>query len=749
MSETEKPAKGALMNFVELALSQRESIRTERGQRKIPLESAVLTEKALELIETARSQRIAPPAAAEEDSRWERHTEGSARLIVALREEIVASGFVSRLETAREALAERLADLLCKESEDGTAASLAGGSALLWADESGELRARATRGIEEEAGVAGAGDEREPILGAYLLDTRATLPDSAEGQENRMFREHFATGSRLLLDSPKVKEAIKRLHREAIGLPAISKAAPKGEMGSNEAFARIFFGRSRIPEEFGGSRYRYLKSSATSGLEADLAKEAGSAWNDIVEYGRMMGRMRSQALDLALGKASERLSRVVAKSDAIETLMALRLADPTPGGRSLSEIAEASRRRELAERSKRIASEAPGIGAFCLLASRLLGLEVGDSLTGQVKAELKREGLVTEGGWKKLAEALREGSSEKAEDLIGPATRRALQKKDAAPMARREEAGREALLSELKGPLAAFSLAATAGVEAKVALGLIDALGKAGRADEAAFRSLMGVGLPQRQVATPEQAKAFVMEWEAKEARKGTVCAGLIRRAAAAGAPTALSEWGLCWDWLTRAEEGSWSGLPEKPDWALLMSRQRQWHEMMLARQRGDKEKLAWAPAAGKIDGGALVAEELCDGYRLWEEGKAMSHCVSSYAAECARGDSRIFSIRNEEGERLATLQIAPERHASGSVEGAERPADIWPMGTGDRENRFRVIQLRGKCNASIQDPAVKDFAEEIAKKAGEALAVDWKKKLEEIAKGEPKEASAPKGPGQ
>ena len=37
----------------------------------------------------------------------------------------------------------------------------------------------------------------------------------------------------------------------------------------------------------------------------------------------------------------------------------------------------------------------------------------------------------------------------------------------------------------------------------------------------------------------------------------------------------------------------------------------------------------------------------------LAEEGKAMEHCVASYACRCMRGESQIFSVRNHHGERM------------------------------------------------------------------------------------------------
>lgn len=45
----------------------------------------------------------------------------------------------------------------------------------------------------------------------------------------------------------------------------------------------------------------------------------------------------------------------------------------------------------------------------------------------------------------------------------------------------------------------------------------------------------------------------------------------------------------------------------------------------------------------------------------LLEEGNAMSHCVFSYISKCMAGESIILSIRNEQDERLATVELSIE----------------------------------------------------------------------------------------
>ena len=40
-----------------------------------------------------------------------------------------------------------------------------------------------------------------------------------------------------------------------------------------------------------------------------------------------------------------------------------------------------------------------------------------------------------------------------------------------------------------------------------------------------------------------------------------------------------------------------------------------------------------------------------------------MEHCVIGYGARCAQGRSRIFSIADAKGEKLATTEIRPHAH--------------------------------------------------------------------------------------
>ena len=157
--------------------------------------------------------------------------------------------------------------------------------------------------------------------------------------------------------------------------------------------------------------------------------------------------------------------------------------------------------------------------------------------------------------------------------------------------------------------------------------------------------------------------------------------------------------WGRAWpaiemvnDWLSNAEWGIWRDLPDNISWAEANRRQKEWHDMILRRQRSENESIAWdsltGPSANPQTGFSSIP--LTDGGMLWDEGKAMHHCVSSYANKCQKGHSRIFGILKD-GERFGTLELQ----------------------LGD-SGEWRNVQFNGKCNASINDERAIEFASQV-----------------------------------
>lgn len=81
-----------------------------------------------------------------------------------------------------------------------------------------------------------------------------------------------------------------------------------------------------------------------------------------------------------------------------------------------------------------------------------------------------------------------------------------------------------------------------------------------------------------------------------------------------------------------------------------------------------------------------ILIEELIDSRSLVKEGRAMKHCVASYAFYCEKGRTAIFSLRKyAEGELLqimATIEVSVATN--------------------------RIVQVRGKMNRIISAEAGK-----------------------------------------
>lgn len=212
-------------------------------------------------------------------------------------------------------------------------------------------------------------------------------------------------------------------------------------------------------------------------------------------------------------------------------------------------------------------------------------------------------------------------------------------------------------------------------------------------------------GLPELTVRTVEEANAFINEYNAKMERLPSlfkaVVDGFIQ---SVDMEQYTARWGQVSDYLAKAELGTWGNLPEKITWAILWKRQADWHEAITAREKAANNRYSWTSLVKTMEDDEWVAEALDDGGSLWEEGKAMHHCVSSYAHYCRDGNNRIYSIKKN-GDRYATLQIQR-------------------TGTAQWKN----VQLRGYCNATIKNPFVLAFADSIA----EAYSVAERKQMDE-----------------
>lgn len=71
-----------------------------------------------------------------------------------------------------------------------------------------------------------------------------------------------------------------------------------------------------------------------------------------------------------------------------------------------------------------------------------------------------------------------------------------------------------------------------------------------------------------------------------------------------------------------------------------------------------------WTNAAGKTESVVWRINQLRSTQALLEEGRAMSHCVATYAQSCQRGDCSIWSMRTERnGRRDRRQTVEVNRH--------------------------------------------------------------------------------------
>ncbi len=123
--------------------------------------------------------------------------------------------------------------------------------------------------------------------------------------------------------------------------------------------------------------------------------------------------------------------------------------------------------------------------------------------------------------------------------------------------------------------------------------------------------------------------------------------------------------------------------------WRSLCRRSDDWHRALLITVDPDKD-VRWPALLPAYSTGAFVAVELDCGFLLAEEGLEQRHCIGTYANACASGATRVFSLR-QEGKRTATIEL--QRAHDGS----------WHM-----------VQIRGKANSVVHDPAVLQAADQV-----------------------------------
>ena len=350
------------------------------------------------------------------------------------------------------------------------------------------------------------------------------------------------------------------------------------------------------------------------------------------------------------------------------------------------------------------------LGLFSVRAAAGLGLSLsGRDLPERTKAKLKSSYGFSDGAWRLLGKLDSDtdsaafnwaehiaGSGTKAESsdaVIAAATFAHASIADGHGLAH----GRHVLptLDDFRGVLdgaaivfgSALSTASAAGAGAEKAEALLANLFTSKEIFARLFAlppappELAGISLGDRQA-----------EVDAFYAKAPILLARMFDKALADGCDRAWPALELVNDWLSNAEWGIWRELPDNISWAEANRRQKEWHDMILRRERSGKESIAWDSLVGPSSNPqtGFSSTPLTDGDMLWDEGKAMHHCVSSYANKCQTGHSRIFGILKD-GELFGTLEL----------------------GLGG-DGKWRKIQFNGPCNAVIDDERAIEFATEI-----------------------------------
>lgn len=142
-----------------------------------------------------------------------------------------------------------------------------------------------------------------------------------------------------------------------------------------------------------------------------------------------------------------------------------------------------------------------------------------------------------------------------------------------------------------------------------------------------------------------------------------------------------------------------WDGLDKQDPLAAALRMHERWVAGRRTQAAMDNPELAreWPTIVGELAIGRVSFKEMSKGLDLYDEGVAMSHCVSSYADRCFAGESRIFSARMS-GGHVATVELAPHRGRT-RVTGVDMDSVRSRSGIS-----WKVVQNRGKHNASVEN---------------------------------------------
>lgn len=130
--------------------------------------------------------------------------------------------------------------------------------------------------------------------------------------------------------------------------------------------------------------------------------------------------------------------------------------------------------------------------------------------------------------------------------------------------------------------------------------------------------------------------------------------------------------------------------------WRSLCRRSDAWHRALLITVDPDKD-VRWPALLPLYRTGPFLAVELDCGFLLAEDGLEQRHCIGTYANACASGATRVFSLRHN-GRRTATIEL--QRGHDGA---------------------WRMVQIRGKANTEVREPAILEAANQVAQAYAQA----------------------------
>ena len=145
-----------------------------------------------------------------------------------------------------------------------------------------------------------------------------------------------------------------------------------------------------------------------------------------------------------------------------------------------------------------------------------------------------------------------------------------------------------------------------------------------------------------------------------------------------------------------------------------------------------DGKLVGWGQTEEEAISSGLGEKFLADA--LADEGKRMGHCVGQYCEDVAKGETRIFSLRDRRGTPHATIEVKPmspesafyelpERDRAGIRLIAQRMADEQGIGYYEALDQYirdripgggnRIVQIKGKGNKEVAEkywPYAQDF---------------------------------------